>query len=138
MWANTGSPRLVTLQRQINVFMRAFNRMSRAEYWVLSRFTLELIKQINEYHSLNIDEDEVEVFCELLLNLIPKPVAKDLLKTNFTTQQKVKDENKSSLLATVMDIDSEINRFLGTKQTATREELGAIIVKPVAPKKLKN
>jgi len=135
--ANNGSPKLVALQRQINIFMRAFNKINRAEYWALSDFIKHLWFNITKKYDLRLNEDEIEVFIELLLNLIPKTVAKDLLKINFTTEQKVKDENKSSLLATVMDVDSEINKFLGTKQTATREELGAIIVKPIKPKKVK-
>ena len=129
--SNNGSPRMLTLQRQCNAAMRVFNHKSRREYYVITDQVYTLWGNIAERHDNTLDVDEIEVFCEMLLNLMPKNDMKQFLGFSFTTKNKLRDEKKSEILMTILDVDNELNALFGTNITATRESLALIMVKPV-------
>jgi hypothetical protein len=129
--SNNGSPRMLTLQRQCNAAMRVFNHKSRREYYIITDQVYTLWGKIAERHNNTLDVDEIEVFCEMLLNLMPKEDMKKFLGFTFTTKNKLRDEKKSEILMTILDVDSELNALFGTVATSNRDSISKVMVKPV-------
>lgn len=138
MSANNGNHKLTALKVQIDKAMKVFSVKARKEYYMISADVQQLWVEMAKKHNNTLDVDEIEVFVEMVLNLLPTADMKTYLGgINFTTREKLRDTKKSALLMTVMELDRRLNDMFGTNATATRESLGVIMVKPVKPKKTK-
>lgn len=137
MSANNGNPKLTTLKVQIDRAMKVFSIRARKDYYMISADIKELWVEMAEKHNNSLDVDEIEVFVEMVLSLLPKNDMKEFLGINFKTVRTLSDSKKSALLMTVLDLDRELNTMFGTQQTATRESLGAVMVKPLKQKSAK-
>lgn len=134
--SNNGNPRMVTLSRQCNAAMRVFSvKAGRREYYTISEQINKLWSDIATRHNNTLDIDEIELFIELLLNLMPKSDMRKFLGFTFTTKNKIRDERKSEILMTVLDVDSCLNELFGTVATANRDSLANVLVKPIKAKK---
>lgn len=138
MSTNNGEPKLSALKVQIDKAMKVFSiKAGKKEYWYLAGMVKEMWDEIAKEHNNTLDTDEVALFIEMIFNLMPSKDMKDFLNMKYTTKEKIRDERKSAIMATVLDLDSKLNNLLGTTQTATRETLGEVMVKPVKAKKVK-
>lgn len=137
MATNNGRPKLTALKLQIDKAMKVFSVKARKDYYTISYDVRELWLEMAKKHNNALDEDEVEVFIEMVLNLLPRAEMKQFLGINFTTSEKLGDDKKSALLMTVLELDKKLNEMFGTKATATRDSLGLIMVKPVKIKAVK-
>lgn len=137
MSTNNGSPKLTALKVQIDKAMKVFSVKARKDYYVISAHVKDILIAIAEKHNNTLDEDEVEVFIEMMLSIVPRADMKAFLGMNFTTSQKLRDEKKSSVLTTVMELDEGLNKLFDTVPTATRESLAKVMVKPVKSKAVK-
>ena len=127
-----GGVKLLALSRQVNASMQVFRKVAgRKEYYGISLVVQKIWEKMVETHNNTIDADELSLFAEIILNLVPKKDMKIFLGVHFTTNEKLRDHLKSSIMSSVLELDKQINEALGTKQTITREQIGLIIVKPV-------
>ncbi len=132
-------PRLITLRLQIDNALRVFNKKAgRKTYYAVSDKIQEIWIKLAEKHNNTLEDDEIEVFLEMVANLIPKDHYKQFLALNtFNTSHTLRDSKKSALLVSVMSLDSKLNDAFGSRSTATRESIGEILSKRIAPKKVK-
>jgi len=138
MSSMNGNLQLAHLKVQIDKAMKVFSlKAGSREYYRISDVVQEIWLKMAERHNNTLDEDEILVFIEMVLGLLPKQDMKEFLGMHFKTREKLRDDKKSMLLATVLDLDGELNKVFGTTATATRESLGRIIVKPIKAKKAK-
>lgn len=134
MASNNGNPKLTALTTQINKAMRVFSVKARKDYYVISAEIRDVWVEMAKKHNNALDEDEIEVFIEMVFSLLPRADMKEFLCMNFTTTKKLEDSKKSSLLVTILELDRKLNALFGTTATATRESLGAVMVKPIKSK----
>lgn len=137
MSTNNGRPKLTALKVKIDDAMRVFSVKASRDYHVITSDVIELWVEMATKHNNALDEDEVEVFIEMVLNLLPRSNMKEFLRLNFVTKQTLRDCKKSALLMTVLELDHKLNEMFGTDPTATRESLGRIMVKPIKIKTAK-
>jgi len=137
MSSNNGDPKLTALKVQINKAMQVFSFKARREYYVISDYVQDIWVEMAEEHNNSLDEDEISVFIEMVLSLIPPQEMKKYLGMQFKTTQKLRDSKKSSLLMTLLALDRRLNEYFGTTATATRESLGLVMVKPVKKASIK-
>jgi len=137
MSSNNGNPRLTALKVQIDKAMKVFSVKARKDYYVISSDIRDLWGEMAKQHNNTLDEDEITVFIEMILNLLPKSDMKTFLGVSFTTTEKIRDARKSAILMSVLDLDKRLNEMFGTGPTATRESLSSVMVKPVKTKAVK-
>lgn len=137
MSSNNGSPKLIALKLQIDKAMKVFSFKARKDYYVISDYIKDVWVEMAEKHNISLDKDEINVFVEMVLSLVSASDMKKYLGMHFKTTEKLRDSKKSALLVTVLELDKKLNEYFGTTETATRESLGLVIVKPVKAKTAK-
>ena len=137
MASNNGNPRLTSLNVQIDRVMKTFSIKARKDYYMISDDVKIIWTEMAKQHNDTLDEDEVTVFIEMVLSLMPKSDMKQFLGMSFVTTEKLKDCKKSALLMTVLELDKKLNKMFNTSPTATRESLAMVMVKPLKAKKAK-
>ncbi|NOR57191.1 MAG: hypothetical protein GQ474_01560 [Sulfurimonas sp.] len=138
MASNNGNPSLTALKVQIDKAMKVFSiKAGKKTYYGISDKVQKLWVEVAKEHNNTLDEDEITLFVEMVLNLMPKKDMKTFLMVHFTTRETMRDDKKSAIIATVLEIDRHLNELFGTEQTITREALGKILVKTPKLKKVK-
>jgi len=137
MTANSGRPKLVALKVQIDKAMKVFSIKASRDYYVISHDIQELWSKMAERHDNKLTVDEVEVFIDMVLNLLPRADMKAFLGISYTTSQNVRDKRKSSLLVAVMELDAMLNKMFSLEATATRDSIARVMVKPIKTKAVK-
>lgn len=137
MASNNGDPKLTALKLQIDKAMKVFSVKARKDYYVISDHVQSIWLEMARQHNNSLDEDEINVFVEMVLSLIPPSEMKKYLGMTFKTTEKLRDCKKSSILMTVLELDRRLNEYFGTTKTATRESLALVMVKPVKIKSVK-
>lgn len=135
--SNNGNPKLTALKIQINKAMKVFSVKAAKDYYVISDDIGSMWCEMAKRHNNTLDEDEITVFIEMVLSLLPKQDMKKFLGVHFTTNEKMRDERKSAILMTVLDLDSKLNKMFVTEPTISRENLGLVMVKPIRIKSVK-
>ena len=138
MASNNGDFKLSNLKVQIDKAMKVFSVKAPILYYKISddvqKVWVEMAKEFNN----TLDEDEITVFIEMVLNLMPKQDMKTFLNMPvYKTVEKLRDEKKSQLLMAVMELDKKLNKMFGTNATVTRESLALVMVKPIKQKTVK-
>ncbi len=134
---NNGNPKLTGLKVKIVRTLREFSVKSSKDYYMIYGDIRAIWLEMAKRYDNKLDEDEIEVFIEMLLSLAPREDIKAFLGVNFTTRNKLRDCKKSELLVALKELDEKLNKMFGTTATATRESLGAIMVKPIKSKAVK-
>lgn len=135
---NNGNPKLIALKIQVDKAMKVFSLKAKGQYYLISDGIKEAWFELADRYDNTLDEDELEVFIEMIANLIPKPHYKAFLGVStFKTTHTINDEIKSSVLMSVLELDSMLNKMLGTTPTIDREGLAKVMVKPLKNKKVK-
>ncbi len=133
-----GDPKLIALRVQIDKAMKVYNyKLGRKNYWMMTDAVKQIWVKLATKHDNSIDGDELSLFIEMVLSLSPKQDMKEFLGVHFTTKNKLRDEKKSAIMISVMELDIELNILCSTQQTQTRKELGLLMVKPVKSKRVK-
>ena len=135
--SHNGNPKLTALKVQINKAMKNFSMKVGKESYLISVNIQHICAREAKLCDDILDENEIEVFLEMMLSLMNKTDIKSFLKINFSTIHKLHDEKKSEILMAVLELDKELNKMFGTKPTATRESLDHVMVKPVKHKYVK-
>lgn len=127
-----------TLKLQFEKVKKVFRVKAGAKnYYTVSDEVGKIFKSVADKHSNHLHEEEVEVFVEMILSLMPKAKMKEYLGFSFSTKQKVRDCEKSGLISTVLGIDKNLNEAFETTTTATRDSIAKVMVKPVKVKTTK-
>jgi len=136
--SNNGDPKLSALSQQVYKLNAMFHANLPLAYFKISEEMEKLWIEISKEHNNTLTDDEVSLFTELICSLIPKKDFKEIFKiAPHTTKEKICDSKKSALLMTILDIDKKMNTLFSTSANASRETLGALIVKPVITKRVK-
>ena len=127
-----GEPKLLALQLQINRAMKVFSRKAGPKlYWKISDQIAKIWETIASRHQNTILEEEVPQFTEYLCMLLPPKDFKEFLAvSSYRTSIKIRPEVNARIVESVLLLDEEINKFLGTsayaltkpKQTITKQK----------------
>ena len=132
-----GNPKLVTLRIQVDKAMKVYAyKFGSKNYYMMTDEVKGIWFRLADRHNSTLDEDELSLFIEMVLSLAPKVDMKSFLGMYFTTCNHIADSKKSAVMASVMELDEELNALCRTKQTQTREGLGLLVVKPVKLKRV--
>lgn len=132
-----GNPKITSLHVKVNDAMSVFKTKATRDFFVITSDISDLWVEMAKEHDNKLDEDEYEVFVEMVLSLLPRADMKKFLGMTFSTKHTLHDSKKSALLVAVLDLDEKLNKMFGTDPTATRESLGRIMVKPIKIKAVK-
>jgi hypothetical protein len=61
---------------------------------------------------------------------------KKFLNYNFTSSFDIREDNRDNVLVSVLELDSELNTLLDTTDTANRDSLCKVLVKPIKASKV--
>jgi len=137
MSGTNGDVKLSALKVQIDRAMKVFSVKAPIHYYRISDAVKEIISELKEFNN-EVTIDEVNVYIEMLCSLIPRSDFKAFLGVSpYRTSIQVRDEKKSRLLVSVIELDKMLNDAFGTNATATGESLGDILSKPLKTKKTK-
>jgi hypothetical protein len=132
MSSNNGDPKLTALKVQIDKAMKVFSVKAPKQYYTISSDVKEVWEEMAKQHNNTLDEDEINVFIEMIANLVPRNDFKTFLGVNtYKTIEKIRDSRKSALLVSVLELDSKLNSMFGTARTATRDSISKILTKPI-------
>jgi len=136
---NNGDPKLIALKIQIDKAMKEFRIKSTKQYFSITDEVRDIWIDIVAEYSGKITADEISIFIELVANLISPKDFKNLLKMSpYKTNEKISDDKKSQLVASVLTLDAELNKMFKVLPTATKEDLLLAVNKPIKIKKEKN
>jgi len=128
----TGEPKLLALQLQINRGMKVFYAKAGPKlYWEVSNKIASIWEVIAARHQNTIKEEDVPVFIDYLCTLIPPKDFKAFLAISpYRSTLTIDPQVNRNIIHSILLLDKEVNEFIGTSAyTLTKPKQKQVKVK---------
>ncbi len=113
--ANSGSPKLVTLQVQCNRALKVFHKKDPKEYYKITDDVFEMWKILTERYSTLLTLEESTTFLSMLCTLVPPSDYKAFLGVSpYKGIETLREGKLEELTKSVLDLDQRLNKLFGT------------------------